>query len=226
MFEIDHYAHTGRLTNISPALKVGCGLAVLTVAVSMDSSMLHALLLLFMAALSVGWAGVPLRPYLRLYAIPASFTALSLLTIALTVTRSPEPLLLAVPLGGRFIGLSETGVQTAGLLLSRSLAGISATYFIALTTPVYQWAGLLRWLNVPREFTELMVLIYRFVTIFAGELDTMRQASDLKFGSRTPRLMLRSSSALAGVLFTRVMGSYQDWQRALDLKLYQGDFHL
>ena len=89
MFEIDHYAHTGRLTNISPALKVGCGLAVLTVAVSMDSSMLHALLLLFMAALSVGWAGVPLRPYLRLYAIPASFTALSLLTIALTVTRSP-----------------------------------------------------------------------------------------------------------------------------------------
>lgn len=226
MFDIDHFAHTNRLTGLSAALKVGLGLAALLVAVSTDFPLLHLLLLATMAALSVGWAGIPLRPYLRLYTMPASFLALSLLTIAVTVARSPDHLIFSLPLGGWFLGLSETGVQAALLLLTRSLAGISATYFIALTTPIYQWAGLLHRLKVPREFTELMVLIYRFVTIFAGELNTMRQASDLKFGQRNISSMYCATSALAGVLFTRVMNSYAEWQRAIDLKLYQGEFHL
>ncbi|MVN87102.1 cobalt ECF transporter T component CbiQ [Deinococcus sp. HMF7620] len=226
MFELDQYAQTNRLAPLPAAWKVGAGLGALLTVISLDLPAAHALVLLVMAALTVGAAGLPLRPYLRLYTIPASFIALSLLTVALSVTRSPEPLLWAVPLGGGFIGLSESGVDAALLLFTRSLSGISATYFIALTTPVYQWAGLLHRLKVPREFTELTILVYRFVTIFAEELDTMRQASDLKFGQRNPRVMIRSAAALAGLLFTRVMSSYGSWQRALELKLYRGEFHL
>lgn len=226
MFELDHYANSGPLLHWPAGLKLGLGLLALLLAISVSHWALHLALLLALALLTVGAGRIPIGFYLRLYLVPASFILLSLLTVALTLTRSPVPLLYAVPLGEWRLGLSARGLEAATLLLTRSLAGLSASYFIALTTPVYQWASVLHRLKMPREFTELMILMYRFITIFAEEFQTMRQASELKFGGRNLRAMSCSAAALAGALLGRVMNSYAGWQRALELKLYQGDFHL
>lgn len=228
MYEIDHYAQTNKLSQYPAGRKLLLGFIALLVAISSSHPLIHLAVLLVMGSLTVVWAGIPLRPYLGFYRLPASFILLSLIGVALSVWigTSEQNMLWSIQLFSLNIGMNSSSLEQAGLLLGRSLAGISATYFIALTTPVNAWVGVLNRLRVPREFSEMLVLVYRFITIFSEEYRTLQQAAVLKFGYRSPRIWIYTVSAIGAVLFNRIMNSYKDWQNALQIKLFKGDFHL
>ncbi|EPT3153417.1 CbiQ family ECF transporter T component, partial [Yersinia enterocolitica] len=54
----------------------------------------------------------------------------------------------------------------------------------------------------------------------------IHQAQSLRFGYISLRTGYHSLAMLVGMLFTRVMIRYQQMVISLDMKLYQGDFHL
>ena len=66
----------------------------------------------------------------------------------------------------------------------------------------------------------------RFLFILLDEAVAIRRAQTLRFGYCSLPNGYRSLAMLAGLLFTRVLMRYQQMTTTLDIKLYQGDFHL
>jgi cobalt/nickel transport system permease protein len=62
--------------------------------------------------------------------------------------------------------------------------------------------------------------------ILLEEAAAIHRAQTLRFGYRTLPLGYRSLAMLVGLLFTRVLLRYKEMATTLDIKLYQGDFHL
>ena len=79
---------------------------------------------------------------------------------------------------------------------------------------------------MPRLLTEQILLTWRFIFILLDEAMAIHRAQTLRFGYRNVHLSYRSLSMLVGLLFTRVLIRYQQMSTSLDIKLYQGDFHL
>jgi cobalt/nickel transport system permease protein len=80
--------------------------------------------------------------------------------------------------------------------------------------------------RVPRLLTEQILLTWRFIFILLDEALAIHRAQTLRFGYRSVPKGYRSLAMLVGLLFTRVMIRYQQMSTTLDIKLYQGDFHL
>lgn len=81
-------------------------------------------------------------------------------------------------------------------------------------------------LPCPRLLTEQILLTWRFIFILIEEAAAIHQAQSLRFGYISLRTGYHSLAMLVGMLFTRVMIRYQQMVISLDMKLYQGDFHL
>ncbi|ECK2553906.1 hypothetical protein FQY23_19260 [Salmonella enterica] len=64
------------------------------------------------------------------------------------------------------------------------------------------------------------------VILFGPGVVAIRRAQTLRFGYCSLPNGYRSLAMLAGLLFTRVLMRYQQMTTTLDIKLYQGDFHL
>ncbi|MDN6682907.1 MAG: energy-coupling factor ABC transporter transmembrane protein, partial [Enterobacterales bacterium] len=115
-----------------------------------------------------------------------------------------------------------TGMNT----LCRSLAALSATYLFVLTTPFSQWVRLLKRSHLPLVLIEQVLLTYRFIFIFIEEAAAIHRAQSLRFGYVSLRTGYRSLSMLVGMLLARVMERHKQMSIALEVKLYNGDFHL
>lgn len=79
---------------------------------------------------------------------------------------------------------------------------------------------------MPRLLIEQILLIWRFIFILLDEALAIHRAQTLRFGYRRLPQSYRSLAMLVGLLFSRVLIRYQQMATALDVKLYQGDFHL
>ena len=95
-----------------------------------------------------------------------------------------------------------------------------------LNLPVPQLIILLKRGRVPRLLTEQILLTWRFIFILLDEAFAIHRAQTLRFGYGSLSQGYRSLSMLVGLLFSRVLLRYQQMNSALDIKLYQGDFHL
>lgn len=164
--------------------------------------------------------------WLRWMALPASFLAVGVVTLLFSVTRVPGSLLVGVPVGHFWLGITAEGVKMANATLWRSLAALAATFWLVLNLPFPQLIVLLKQARVPRLLTELILLTWRFIFILLEEAIAIHRAQTLRFGYRSVPLGYRSLAMLVGLLFTRVLQRHQQMAATLEIKLYQGDFHL
>lgn len=115
--------------------------------------------------------------------------------------------------------------MTANETFWRSLAALAATFWLVLNLPFPQLIILLKRAHVPRLLTE-QILLTAVYFILLDEALAIHRAQTLRFGYRSLPLGYRSLAMLVGLLFTRVLIRYQQMTTTLDIKLYQGDFHL
>ena len=146
--------------------------------------------------------------------------------ILFSVSRDPQMLLASFRLGAFSIGISAPGLAVAGETFWRSLAAMAATLWLVLNLPFPQLIILLKRGRVPRLLTEQILLTWRFIFILLDEAMAIHRAQTLRFGYGSVPQGYRSLAMLVGLLFTRVLLRYQQMSTALDIKLYQGDFHL
>ncbi|MVO73072.1 cobalt ECF transporter T component CbiQ, partial [Paeniclostridium sordellii] len=73
---------------------------------------------------------------------------------------------------------------------------------------------------------ELMILTYRFIFIFLEEIKDIYKSQQLKFGYINLKNSYNSTALLIKVLFFRMMKKYEDMSITLDIKLYDGKFHI
>lgn len=169
---------------------------------------------------------VTFRQYLRWLLVPLLFLFASLPGILLSWSPVMQELVWSVPLGSGWLGIAPASLHLAGATFCRSLAAVVATYWFVLTTPFQQQIRLLQRGRLPAVLIEHMVLTYRFIFILLEEAATIRQAQSLRFGYSSLRTSYHSLSMLVGLLLQRVFIRYRQMEIALDIKLFQGDFHL
>ncbi|MBM3147865.1 MAG: hypothetical protein FJ000_08245 [Actinobacteria bacterium] len=119
------------------------------------------------------------------------------------------------------VGLSPDGPQLALRVGLRVVAAVTCMLFLALTTPLPQVLMVLRRLRVPAVVTEIALLVYRYVWIFAHTVVTMRRAQSARLGYSTTGRSFRSLAMLVAAL----LGQSIQRGRALELGLESRNWH-
>ena len=128
------------------------------------------------------------------------------------------------PFGLRLI-LSDNGMNLGLLVLMRALAGMSVMLFFATSTPIPHLSEAMEQLRLPKEISELVVLIYRYSFLLLELLGTMYLAAQCRLGFKGFRNKFRTSGKLAVGLFTRSMEVADRSQVALECRGFRGQFH-
>ncbi len=225
MLGIDRLSYQSRWRRVDPMAKlVLYGLFLLLAMISPPCY--QALLLLVIAALTCYLLRIGPRRYLLWLSVPLSFLLVGLIAIVLSVSRQPDALWWGVQAGQFWFGIDKAGLITANQTMWRSLAALAATFWFVLNTPFPQLIQLLKRCHVPDLLTEQILLTWRFIFIFIDEAAAIHRAQSLRFGYTSLGSGYRSLAMLVSMLFTRVMIRYQQMIVSLDIKLYQGNFHL
>jgi len=213
MLLIDHYAYSNRLATVHPGEKFIFFVVTVTICLALNSPATSLAVMLLTGAAVILLARVPWQVYLKLMLIPASFLVVGVLTVAVTFTRGGGEFFWAVQLGSFTAGITPGGLELAGQMFLRSLGAVSCLYFLALTTPVTQMVGILRWLRIPSLVIELTVLIYRFIFILLETAGRIYTAQSSRLGYRNIRTGYHSFSQLVMSLFVK---SYRQSQTVYD----------
>ena len=225
MQSLDALSYQSRWRQRDPRAKFALYVLMMVLAMSLPPAG-QAALLIIIAAFTCWLLRVsPLR-YLKWLLIPFSFLAVGLVAIIISFARQPDVLLWSIQLGKYWIGLDPAGIATANLTFWRSMAALSATFWFMLNMPFEQLIKLMKHGRIPLVLIEQILLTWRFIFIFLEEAAVIYHAQSLRFGYRNLRTGYRSLAMLVTMLFSRVMMRYQQMSVALDVKLYQGNFHI
>ncbi|PKM52054.1 MAG: cobalt ECF transporter T component CbiQ [Firmicutes bacterium HGW-Firmicutes-7] len=222
---MDQWAHVNRFAKNHPLEK--CIVAVVTMFLVLlwDKPIFHGIILLGMGAATVIGAGIPFKIYLKYISIPFVFILMTLLSIILEIHSDNRGYIYAIEILHVFVGITHESIGVAVGLLFRSIATLTCLYFLAMTTPMQDIIYLLEKIHCPSIFTELMVLIYRFVFVFLNTARTIYYAQSTRLGYKGFYRSLKSLSTLSSVLFIKAYLQAKALYQASLSRGYQGKFY-
>ena len=80
--------------------------------------------------------------------------------------------------------------------------------------------------QIPDNVIEIAMLIYRFIFIFLEEVHEIYKSQEMKMGYMGMKNSYNSLGLLVNMLYKRMMKKYEDMSIALDMKLFDGKFHI
>ncbi|WP_297131602.1 cobalt ECF transporter T component CbiQ [Terrisporobacter sp.] len=223
---IDDYAYNNKLSKANPNVKFSIGMLLLILSLINPYNIISMAIIFIMSIVIVGIAKIQLKDYIRFIKIPLIFLVISILMILFSVAQSKGSLLYSIKIGSIYIGMSNETIDTALHLFFRSLSCLTCIYFVMLTTPFNQLIFILKKMHLPDIFLEISMLMYRFIFIFLEEVSDIRKSQELKFGYISLKNAYQSFGLLVNMLFKRMMIRYDEMSIALDMKLYDGTFHI
>ena len=201
MFELDELAYRSACLKWSP---MGKFVFVITLLVS---SLLAKSLLIPMVVLVVG---VVLLGYSNRFKFPKVIGIILLETLGMIILGGI--IIAAVTVGDTVwsldlllfkIDFSDNGIFTASLVTIRALAGMSVMLFFATSTPIPYFADMLVRLKAPKEFAELMTMIYRYSFMLFDEVGRMYLAAQCRLGFRGKINTIRTYAKMMTGIFIR-----------------------
>lgn len=226
MLEIDNCAYLNNIKDVNPLIKLGITFIGVIASMLTQNANIHILIMLFMTALILFIARVDMKLYIKCLKIPIIFLIIGIGLNLINISFENKDYIFNVNILGLYIGTTEFAVKSSVNILLRAMSCIISIYFLILTTPFNQLIIVLKKLHIPHTLIELMILIYRFIFIFIEEAEEIYKSQQLKFGYTNLRTSYNSMSLLIKTLFFRMMRRYEDMSISLDIKLYDGKFHL
>ncbi|HIJ80164.1 MAG TPA: cobalt ECF transporter T component CbiQ [Desulfuromonadales bacterium] len=221
---IDNFAYSNRWRNVSAAEKGLFTLLCLIATLIAQSPLPPLVVALLMVMLTVFGAGIPWREYLRISAAPLFFILWSCLILALSFSGGGFKLCEMQNLG-LSVFCSRKGGDLALLTLSRSTGATLSLLFLALTTPITEITGLLRYLGSPRLLTELLTITYRQIFIFFEIAGQVRAAQESRLGYASSGRAMRSLAGMAGSVLLGSLDRARQNHQGLLARGYDGDLH-
>jgi cobalt/nickel transport system permease protein len=183
---------------------------VLACAVALPPWPVAPVVLVVNVVLLLGPARVPVRLLARAASGVAWFLVLGCLTLA--VARDPGGGVSGVHWHGLGLAVTDASLRQAGTTGGHAVAGASAMFLLAATTPV---TDLLRWAarrGVPATVVEIADLTYRFVFVLLATTRAVHAAQAARLGYTGRKASLVSSSQLVACVLVRA------WERARRLQ--------
>jgi cobalt/nickel transport system permease protein len=203
---IEQSAYTNRWRRVSPCAKGIFSLCGIVAAFAASTPATACGIALVLCAVTVLGAGIPLERYLRVTAPALIFLSVSALSLAVSLRIGDTA-------GDISLQLAWTELPKVAHVCGRSLGGLSALLFIALTTPMIDIIELLRRIKAPEVLLDIMVLCYRTLFVFSDAVRDTITAQSARLGYATISLSLHSLGGLIANITTQV------WQRSQALHL-------
>jgi cobalt/nickel transport system permease protein len=122
------------------------------------------------------------------------------------------------------IHMTEASFNQAWLVFLRAIAGVTLMLAFATSTPIPHLAQALGQIKIPKEITEIMVLIYRYSFLLLERMQTMRSAADCRLGFAGFVRSFKTTAGIAIGVFSSSMEIGDKAQCALDCRNYSGTF--
>jgi cobalt/nickel transport system permease protein len=182
---------------------------------------------LFIAALLTGailfLAKTDAKTYLHLFVHPAWLALVSIVGIVLMYGGSPVYWSWD-PLPWFSMSVTRESLNQALFVFCRIIGGMSAVFFIALTTPMTDLFGVMRACRVPDVVIDLAMIIYRTIFILLDQVIQIYHAQVMRLGYSTWREAIQSFASLCGAAFIASWESGEDLIRAMDARCFDGKF--
>lgn len=226
MISIDKYAYNNNLRHISPDIKASIGSIFLTISMIFQNKLILVGIMLLMSLSIVCMAKIDIQNYFKLLKIPMYFLFIGIALNLINIAFTSENMLYSFRVWGIYIGTSKESINTSIYILLRSMSCLTCVYFIVLTTPFNDLMFLLKKMHLPDTVIELTMLVYRFIFIFLEEISDIKKSQQLRFGYINLKTSYKSLGLLVSMLFERMIIRYEDMSISLDVKLYDGKFHI
>lgn len=226
MLEIDKCAYTNALRYTNPMAKLLISFLALTISVIINNIMLHFLVMLIVSFLIIFIAKVNIKLYIKCLRIPIYFLIIGTILNMINISFENQGFIFNIKVFNLYIGTTLFSVKNSIYILLRAISSVISIYFLILTTPFNQLIIILKKLHIPDTLVELMVLTYRFIFIFLEEIKDIYKSQELRFGYINLKNSYNSTALLIKILFFRMMRKYEDMSITLDMKLYDGKFHI
>lgn len=223
---IDDYAYKNKLYKVNQNKKFIIGMLLLILSLINPFNYISLLIIALMSFVIVVIAKIELKDYLHFIKIPLTFLIISIIMILLNFSHNKEIFLYSIKIGNLYVGVTNESLKSAMHLFFRALSCLTCIYFIMLTTPFYQLIFVFKKLHLPDVVLEISMLMYRFIFIFMEEVSDIRKSQELRFGYINLKNGYNSFGLLVSMLFKRMMIRYDEMSIALDMKLYDGTFHI
>lgn len=223
---IDDFAYKNKLYKVNPNKKFIIGMLLLILSLINPFNYISLLIIALMSFVIVVIAKIELKDYLHFIKIPLTFLIISIIMILLNFSHNKEIFLYSIKIGNLYVGVTNESLKSAMHLFFRALSCLTCIYFIMLTTPFYQLIFVFKKLHLPDVVLEISMLMYRFIFIFMEEVSDIRKSQELRFGYINLKNGYNSFGLLVSMLFKRMMIRYDEMSIALDMKLYDGTFHI
>ena len=155
-------------------------------------------------------------------ALPFYFLLAGVLTIALGDITHKTGIIFSFHVFNMNAGMTIAGLFTASEIFIKSMASVSALYFLILTVPVVDIINILRMLKIPELFIELMLLIYRFIFVFLDTMEKIRVSQKSRLGYSNIVSRFKSTAILISTLFTLSFKKSMDIHNVLVSRCYSG----
>ena len=219
----DRYAYLSRLRRTDPVPKLVLSMTALLACLLCESIAVGVFTLLLMSALCVLLGGQCPRTVLHFLKIPVAFLVIGCLTIVFRPVTETASCLVQLRFFGRWTwGITAQYLQTGAMVFFKAMGTIAAMYFLSLNTPMTDLVLALERLHMPRLFTELMELIYRFIFVLADAAGRIHTAQESRLGYAGFRRSIDSLGLLSSMVFLRAWKRGDRVWSALESRGYTG----
>ena len=226
MLIIDKYAYTNSLSGKNPYIKTIFSILFLIISLIIENPVYQIAIIATMSIIILSTSKMGISEYLKLLSIPLIFMIMSILAIIISISTEKIDMLTYFTIGSTYIGISKFGLYSAFKILARSISCLTCVYFLMLTTPFNQLIQVFKKLHIPDNVIEIAMLIYRFIFIFLEEVHEIYKSQEMKMGYMGMKNSYNSLGLLVNMLYKRMMKRYEDMSIALDMKLFDGKFHI
>ncbi len=122
------------------------------------------------------------------------------------------------------IHMTQASFDQAWLVFTRAIAGVTLMLAFSTSTPIPHLAQALNQIKVPKEITEIMILIYRYSFLLLERMQTMRYAADCRLGFAGFKRSFKTTAGIVMGVFTSSLEIGDKAQCALDCRNYGGSF--
>ena len=220
---IDEIAYASALCRVSPMWKLFFALYSLVLCLISHTYLLSVLILCTMLFVMTAIGKTRWHHIIRLMQIPLAFVILGCIMILLQVSHHGEKMLLAIPVGSWYFGVTAESVHQFGQVFLQCLAAVSCLYFLSTSTPMTELFTALRRMHLPGFLVEIMELVYRYIFVLLEIAAQIRNAQECRLGYATLKTGLYSMGQLISNLFIRAYRQAERTYIAMESRGYTGE---
>ncbi|MEA4972830.1 MAG: cobalt ECF transporter T component CbiQ [Candidatus Metalachnospira sp.] len=222
VYSIDFYASHSALKDVNAGLKAITAVMTLILCIAFNSVVISSAIIVSMGAFTVIKGKIQLKHYIGFMLIPITFILLSSAAIAVNLSTYPVRLKY-LKIGFLYAYVSHDSLLTAILVSSKALGSISALYMLTLSTLVGELITVLEKSHLPKVFTSLMDMIYRFIFILSEQVNSMTVSARSRLGYIGFLRSCRTFGNITGNLFIISLKKANTTYDAMISRCYDGE---